>query len=76
MNNVQGVREMLAGQLLISAVVGLATVMGMVALSAPLLVTLIAYPVVSSLTLLLTAALTYRRCDEAPQGETFLRAEA
>jgi hypothetical protein len=75
-NDVRGVRDMLAGQVLVSAVVGLAAMVGMIALSAPILVSLAVYPAVCSLTLLLTAVLRYNRAVDARQDETFSRAQA
>lgn len=52
-----GLQEMIAGFVLLSAAIGM-VVMGLtVALSLPLWVSVIAYPVVCSLTLLLLAAL-------------------
>jgi hypothetical protein len=75
-NDVQGVREMLAGQVLVSAVAGLAAMVATVALSAPMLATLIAYPAVCSLTLLLMAALWNIRVVNLRPGNICFRAKA
>jgi hypothetical protein len=75
-NDVQGVREMLAGQVLFSAVVGLAAVGATVVLSAPMLATLVVYPAVCSLTLLLMAALWNIRVVTLGPREGFFRAKA
>jgi membrane protein implicated in regulation of membrane protease activity len=75
-NDVQGVREMLVGQVLVSMLAGLAAMVATAVLSAPLLVTLVVYPVVSSLTLLLMAALWNIRAVNLRPGESFLQAEA
>lgn len=48
---------MLAGTLLFSAVIGMVAVAATLVMSMPLWMTLLAYPAVCSLTLLLTAAL-------------------
>jgi membrane protein implicated in regulation of membrane protease activity len=72
-NDVQGVREMLAGQVLVSAVAGMAAMVGAVALSAPVLTTLAAYPVVCSLTLLLTSAVWNLRAVQARRSDGFFR---
>jgi hypothetical protein len=73
-NDVQGVHKMLAGRVLVSAVAGMAAVVGAVALSAPVLTTLAAYPVVCSLTLLLTSAVWNIRVVQARPGDRFFRA--
>jgi hypothetical protein len=75
-NDVQGVREMLAGQVLVSAVVGLAAMVATVAVSAPILATLVAYPAVCSLTLLLMAALWNIRSVNLHPRDSFFRAKA
>lgn len=75
-NDVQGVREMLAGQVLVSAVAGFAAMVATVVLSAPMLATLVAYPAVCSLTLLLMAALWNIRAVNLRPGDSFFRAKA
>ena len=75
-NDVQGVREMIAGQVLVSAVAGFAATVATVVLSAPTLATLVAYPAVCSLTLLLTAAVWNIRVVHLRQGDAFSRAQA
>ncbi len=72
-NDVQGVLEMLAGQVLVSAVAGIAAMVGTVALSAPVLTTLVAYPVVCSLTLLLTSAAWNLRVVQTRRGNGLFR---
>ena len=52
-----GIRQMIAGMVLFSAVVGMVTVAAALAMSVPLWMALAAYPAVCSLTLLMTAAL-------------------
>lgn len=51
-----GLREMLAGYVLLSAVIGTIFVGAIIALSVPVWIALVAYPVICSLTLLLCAA--------------------
>lgn len=52
-----GIRQMIAGMVLFSAVVGMVTVAAALAMSVPIWMALAAYPAVCSLTLLMTAAL-------------------
>lgn len=75
MNDVQGVREMIAGQVLVSAVAGFAATVATVALSAPIMATLVTYPAVCSLTLLLTAAVWNIRAVHLRPGDGFFRAK-
>jgi hypothetical protein len=56
---------MLAGMVLVSAVVGMVAVAATLVLSLPTWMTLLAYPGVCSLTLLFTAALWSIRSDRA-----------
>lgn len=72
-NDVQGVREMLAGQVLVSAVAGMAATAVAVALSAPVLATMVAYPAVCSLTLLLMAAVWNIRSVQMRQTDRYFR---
>jgi membrane protein implicated in regulation of membrane protease activity len=73
-NDVQGVRDMLAGQVMISAVAGLAAMVVTVALSAPLLATVVAYPAVCSLTLLLMSAVWNIRSAHLRRSDAYFRA--
>lgn len=72
-NDVQGVREMLAGQVLVSAVAGMAATVVAAALSAPVLATMVAYPAVCSLTLLLMAAVWNIRSVQMRQTDRYFR---
>lgn len=72
-NDVQGVREMLAGQVLVSAVAGMAATAVAAALSAPVLATMVAYPAVCSLTLLLMAAVWNIRSVQMRQTDRYFR---
>jgi hypothetical protein len=65
---------MLAGQVLLSAVAGFAATVAALALSAPVLTTLVAYPAVCSLTLLLMATVWNVRTAHLRGGEPFFRA--
>ena len=73
-NDVQGVREMLAGQVLVSAVAGLAAMVVTVVLSAPILATVVAYPAVCSLTLLLMSAVWNIRSVHLRRSDAYFRA--
>jgi hypothetical protein len=73
-NDVQGVRDMLAGQVMISAVAGLAAMVVTVALSAPILATVVAYPAVCSLTLLLMSAVWNIRSVNLRRSDAYFRA--
>jgi membrane protein implicated in regulation of membrane protease activity len=73
-NDVQGVREMLAGQVLVSAVAGLAAMVVTVVLSAPILATVVAYPAVCSLTLLLMSAVWNIRSVNLRRSDAYFRA--
>lgn len=75
-NDVQGVREMLAGQVLVSAIAGLAAMVGAVAFSASILTTLVAYPAVCSLTLMITAAVWNIRAIHTRKADSLSRAQA
>lgn len=65
---------MMAGMVLVSAMVGMMAVATTLALSLPLWTVVISYPAVCSLTLLLTAALFSIRARQSVQAEQPLRA--
>lgn len=65
---------MMAGMVLVSAIVGMTAVATTMALSLPVWTVVISYPAVCSLTLLLTAALWNIRAREPVQAEQPLRA--
>lgn len=65
---------MMAGMVLVSAIVGMMAVATTMALSLPVWTVVISYPAVCSLTLLLTAALWNIRAREPVQAEQPLRA--
>jgi len=65
---------MMAGMVLVSAIVGMTAVATTMALSLPVWTIVISYPAVCSLTLLLTAALWNIRAREPVQAEQPLRA--
>ncbi len=67
---------MMAGMVLVSAVVGLAAVAMTLALSLPIWAVVISYPAVCSLTLLLTAALWSIRARQSVPSERTLRTQA
>jgi hypothetical protein len=67
-------REMMAGMVLVSAMVGMMAVATTLALSLPLWTVVISYPAVCSLTLRLTAALLSNRGRQSVQAEQPLRA--
>lgn len=73
MNDVQGVREMLAGLVVVSAVVGLSAMAAMFALALPTGMILLSYPVVCSLSLLMMAALWNIRSVQARAVDQVLR---
>lgn len=62
-----GLKHMMAGLVLISATVGLVAVAAASLLSVPTWVALAGYPVVCSLTLLLTATISALRSTQDPQ---------
>lgn len=64
---------MVAGMLLVSAVVGMAAVAATAALSLPTWVVVASYPAVCSLTLLLVAALWSIRHNQPARAEQLLR---
>lgn len=65
---------MMAGMVLVSAIVGMMAVATTLALSLPIWTVVISYPLVCSLTLLLTAALWNIRSRQPIQAEQPLRA--
>lgn len=65
---------MMAGMVLVSAIVGMMAVATTMALSLPVWTIVISYPAVCSLTLLLTAALWNIRAREPVQADQPLRA--
>lgn len=67
---------MIAGLVLLSAMVGLVATGGAIALSVPTWMALALYPVVCSLSLLMFAALGSLRGDRAVQSATLLRQQA
>ncbi len=71
-----GLKHMLAGLVLLSATVGLVAVGGAFALAAPTWVALALYPVICSLTLLVTAAILTLRSAQPAQAAQFLRPQA
>lgn len=71
----QGMREMIAGLVLVSAVVGMGAVAVTLALSLPIWAVVISYPVVCSLTLLTTAAVWSIRSRQSA-GQQILRTQA
>jgi hypothetical protein len=71
-----GLKHMLAGMVLISAVVGLVAMVTAFALSAPTWLALAIYPVLCSLTLLCTAAISSIRAPQPSQTVTLLRSQA
>lgn len=71
----QGMREMIAGLVLVSAVVGMGAVAVTLALSLPIWAVVISYPVVCSLTLLTTAAVWSIRSRQSA-GQPILRTQA
>jgi membrane protein implicated in regulation of membrane protease activity len=73
MFNTWGMREMIAGMVLVSAVVGMAAVATTLALSLPTWAVVMTYPVVCSLTLLLAAALWSIRSRQSVHAEQALR---
>lgn len=73
-SNTWGMREMMAGMVLVSAMVGMGAVAVTLALSLPLWTVVISYPAVCSLTLLLTAALWSIRARQSVQAEQAIRA--
>ena len=66
---------MIAGLVLLSTAVGMAAVATALTLSLPLWVTLVAYPVVCSLTLLLTAALFSLRSGQRAPAKQLLQSQ-
>jgi hypothetical protein len=62
-----GLRQMVAGLVLFSVAVGAVAVAASIALSLPAWITIATYPMICSLTLLLTAAIQSRRQDFAHQ---------
>ena len=59
-----GLKHMIAGLVLVSSVVGLAAMTAAIFLSVPIWIALLGYPVVCSLTLLLTAMLSSLRATQ------------
>jgi hypothetical protein len=66
-------QKMLAGFVLLSAAIGMVFVAATVALSVPLWVTVVAYPAICSLTLLLCAALWNIRTGSGAQRDRVAR---
>ena len=71
-----GLRHMIAGLILVSAAVGLMATAAAFALSVPAWIALASYPVVCSLTLLLTAAFVATRSTRDPQSIQLLHPQA
>lgn len=71
----QGMREMMAGMVLISAVIGMGAVALTLALSLPVWAVVISYPAVCSLTLLMTAAVWSIRSRQS-SGPQLMRTQA
>jgi len=72
----QGLKHMLAGMILMSAVVGLVATGGALALSHPTWVAIALYPATCSLTLLIMAAIVTHRSSHASQPGSLLRQQA
>ncbi|MDP3194734.1 hypothetical protein [Tabrizicola sp.] len=72
----QGMREMMAGMVLVSAVVGMGAVAMTMALSLPTWAVVMSYPAVCSLTLLMTAALFSIRSRQSAPDQRALRTQA
>lgn len=72
----QGLKHMLAGMILMSAVVGLVAMGGAFALSVPTWMAIALYPVSCSLTLLIMAAILTHRSSHTPQSASLLRQQA
>jgi hypothetical protein len=71
-----GLKHMIAGLVLVSAMVGLVAMAAAVFLSVPVWIALLGYPVVCSLTLLLAATLSSLRATQAPQAVQMLHPQA
>ena len=71
-----GLKHMIAGLVLVSAMVGLVAMATAVFLSVPVWIALLGYPVVCSLTLLLAATLSSLRATQAPQAVQMLHPQA
>lgn len=71
-----GLKSMIAGLVLVSAMVGLVAMAAAVFLSVPLWVALLGYPVVCSLTLLLAATLSSLRVTQPSQSVQMLHPQA
>lgn len=74
--NARGLRQMVAGMVLLSMAVGLVAIVAVVALSLPTWMAFVAYPVVCSMTLVLTAALRNIRTGEAAANRQMVRSQA
>lgn len=71
-----GLKHMLAGLVLVSAMIGLLAVGSAIALSVPTGLALILYPVVCSLSLLTLAAIGSRRSSRSLQPASMVRQQA
>ena len=71
-----GLKHMIAGLVLVSTAVGLMAMAMAVALSVPVWVALLGYPVVCSLTLLLAATLSALRSTQVEQSVQMLHPQA
>jgi heme A synthase len=71
-----GLKHMIEGLVMLSALVGLVAMGGAVALSVPLWIALALYPAACSLTLLLMAAIMNFRATQTAQTATMMRQQA
>lgn len=74
--NARGLRQMLAGMVLLSMAVGLVAIGASLALAVPTWIALAAYPVVCSVTLLITAALWNLRTSAVGSNQPLARSQA